>query len=207
MRQNGSQIMVFCGRDRTGLVQLAEGGLVELVFALRPPDQTFAFVTAGLDVERGHVPVLDAVQPGPEGTVGMPVTAVADILRLDTGTPQPPVALVRLRVDPQATAAQFEVRLATVAKTWTYHVVGAAPDSNLNIRHPDGRVTFTSLGAREGGDVPSLGFRSDQEIGLSALPSQRFELLGGGPLGRRVIIPALPTPKPGPTAEVYVRLN
>jgi hypothetical protein len=65
---NGPQIRVFAETDRTRLVEPAEGGMIEAWFALHPLNAEFLYVTAGLEVERGHVRVFDAMPVGPEGT-------------------------------------------------------------------------------------------------------------------------------------------
>jgi hypothetical protein len=205
--ERGPHITVACSDDRTGLLSHAKGGRIDVLFALRPDTMDFSFVTSGLAEEAGYVPVFDAVQVAPPSS-SQPSRQDREIAKVQAVGVRPPVAFVRAKIDPAATEVQFEARFRALEMPWTYHVIGGGSDAKLSIRDTAGEIAFANLGARRtGSSGTAIGFRSDKDIGLRARPQQRFELLGEGPFGNRVIVPVLPTPRPGPTADIYVNLT
>ena len=172
-----------------------------MLFALWSADPDLHFATTGLSDAPGQVAVLDA---GPVGRAA----AVPERTRTVPVTARPPLAFVELRVDPEAREQRFEARLAAREVFWTYHVLGGRPDAVLRIRDPQAQIDFAPLGTRQITDGRTAqSFRSSRTIALRARPPQRFELVGEGPFGPRVVLPVLPAPRPGPTGDFYVNLT
>lgn len=202
LRADAGRLQVFADADPAGLRAHAEAGKVTFRFALLPDDARIPYVTAMLDkgASAGAVPVLELSADG--------VATVRDARVLADPIQPRAIAFLHLAIDPEAEDARFRLVLPARALPWTYHVLGARDDATLSIRDTASAVTFalaettTTLGGR-----PARSFVSGSPIALRAHPLERFELVEDGPFGPRVIFPVLPTPQPGPTAEIYVNLS
>ncbi len=69
------------------------------------------------------------------------------------------------------------------------------------IRDPEDAITFNAIEPRKlsNGRI-ARRFRSAAPIEVRANPPERFELLGDGPFGQRVILPVLPAAAPDSTS-------
>ena len=111
---------------------------------------------------------------------------------------RPPLAVVRITVDPQAHDAAYHVRFAAVARFWTYHVIGGAADASYGIRDRANALGFQALGPRTlSNGARAQSFRSSEPIAERARPPARFELVSEGPFGPRVVHAGASLPPPG----------
>lgn len=202
LRTDAGRLQILADADPTGLRGWAEAGKVTFQFALLPEDARLLYVTGTLNegASEGAVPVLELSGDG--------VATVKDT-RMSTGQTQPrAIAFVRLAIDPDGEDARFRLVLPARALPWTYHVIGARDDANLRVRDTLTEVSFSIAEATTTPDGRSArSFVSEAPIALRAHPSERFELIEDGAFGPRVIVPVLPTPQPGPTADIYVTLS
>ena len=202
LRTDAGCLQFVADADSTGLRGWAEAGKVTFQFALLPEDALLPYVTATLNegASEGAVPVLELSSDG--------VVSVKDT-RMSTSQTQPrAIAFVHLAIDPDRDDARFRLVLPARAMPWTYHVIGARDDANLCIRDTKSEVAFgIAKAATTFGGRPARSFVSETPIALRAHPPERFELIEDGAFGPRVIVPVLPTPQPGPTADIYVTLS
>ena len=207
---------LFASEDRAALTHLAAEGALTLTFRLRPRVASLATVTATLAETRGQVVVIDG---GPEArralhagsTIGdaelRPLVAGEIVTPADVT--RPPLAIIRLALDPHARDVAVSARFGAVAQIWTYHVIGGAPDAAYGVRDRTQTMTFEPLGPRTmSNGARALSFRSSAPIPARARPAGRFELVSEGPFGARVVVPVLPAarPDPGAVAEILVNL-
>ena len=202
LRTDAGRLQILADADPMGLRGWAEAGKVTFQFALMPEVAWLPYVTATLNegASEGAVPVLELSSDG--------VATVKDT-RMSTSQTQPrAIAFVHLAIDPDRDDARFRLVLPARAMPWTYHVIGARDDANLCIRDTKSEVAFGIVKtATTPGGRALCSFVSETPIALRAHPPQRFELIEDGAFGPRVIVPVLPTPKPGPTADIYVTLS
>jgi hypothetical protein len=214
---------LFAARDRTALTLLADEGALALTFRLRPRDPALFAMTAAVAEARDRIVVLDP-GPVPPGALhrGDTVTdhdlrpLIADRPVTAADVTRPPLALVRITVDPHAGDAAYHVRFAAVERFWTYHVIGGAADASYAIRDRTSALEFEPLGPRTmSNGARAQSFRSRAPIAERARPPARLELVAEGPVGPRVVLPVLPCPRPGPghaepggatASEIYVNL-
>jgi hypothetical protein len=214
---------VYASENRTALRMLAADGALVLTFRLRPRDPSLAAVTGAVAEARDRIVVLDP-GPLPAGTLhrGDTVTEhdlrplIADRPVTSADVTSPPLAIVRLTVDPDGRDLAYSLRFGAVARFWTYHVIGGASDVSYGVRDRSNALTFEPLGLRVmSNGARAQSFRSSAPIPERARPVGRFELVSEGPFGPRVIVPVLPCPRPGPGAidpggapasEIYVNL-
>jgi hypothetical protein len=213
---------ILCVDDRTDLADFAEDGALTFVFRLLAEDPALIGITDTLADSRNSLFVLDSGLRAP-GPLHDTQTLAADDLRslkpddLITAADvlRPPLAIVRMRVAIDSSDAVYSVRFGASARYWTYHVMGGAPDSNFTIHDTVGDIGFNLLGPRAMADGRlATSFRSSDPIAYRARPGPRFELLGDGPFGPRVVLPVLPAAGPGsarldpdgpgPGADIYV---
>jgi hypothetical protein len=216
---------LFAADHRDALALLAEAGPLAITLRVRARSPALIAVTEPL--ARDRIAVLD---PGPRS--GGPLhagetVAAADLRPLAVDgliTPSdlasPPLAIVRVPVDPAAEDALFTIRFAAARRYWTYHVIGGSAGTSYAVRDPTGAVGFRPLGARRmSNGAPAQSFCSTAPIAEAARPAARFELTSEGPFGPRTVMPVLPCPRPGPGAidrsdgtaravsEIYVNIS
>jgi hypothetical protein len=225
LRLADGSAQLYAARDRTALALLADDGALALTFRLRPRDPALFAMTAAVADARDRIAVLDP-GPLPSGALhgGDTVTEndlrplIADRPVTPADVARPPLALVRITVDPQAQDAAYHLRFAAVERFWTYHLIGGAADASYHIRDRSNALEFEALGPRTmSNGAQAQSFRSSTPIAERARPTGRFELVAEGPFGPRVILPVLPCPRPGPGfvdpdgpragSEIYVNLS
>lgn len=192
---------LFADADRTALRAVAAAGELVLTLRLRPRDPALAAVTDVIAGARDRVAVIDSrdrLAGGPvsdgdlQGLAPGEIVTPADVAR-------PPLAIVRLPLDPDAVDEVRVLRFGAVARHWTYHVVGGATDAAFGIRDRANLLGFEPLGPRlMSNGARAQSFRSSAPIPERARPEARFELVSEGPFGPRVVMSTLPCPRPGP---------
>ena len=200
-RATPGRLDVYAESDREDLEALAENGELEFIFRIRADNTILPTVTSGLIsrdpmifvVEDGSVLrksetlSRDFLKPLQENGV----IKVSDLLR-------PPIAIIKLSISPLTKNETFIVHFEATENFWMYHLVGGEKDTAYSINDPDDTHSFESVEPRQlaNGQIAER-FRSTAPIAMRAHPTQRFELLGDGPFGKRVILPVLPAAAPG----------
>lgn len=215
-----ASVTIVADTDRDVLRDAAGGDVISMRFRVRVTEPDLATHTDIIDLTGDQIAVI-SVEAGAvtelEAT-DMRDRQVDDVLTAED-VRMPPLAVLLVDVPVDATDDVRAARFRASERRWTYHVIGGAAEGALQVRDPEGRVAFTSLGLTSmanGRDARS--FQSEIAIEASARPPQRFELLASGDHGDRVLIPVLPTPGPGafrparadpggpPISEIYVNL-
>lgn len=206
MRRGTGWIEVYADADRGTLRQLADSKSLAFTFRLREISPNVASVTAGLSDVRGRIAVIDRDldQSGPLHAGD--ILGEADFRPLEVGkliepgdVAQPPLAVLRLRPDPEARDLRCTLRFGAAERFWTYHVMGSRENATLGIRDREDAISFEALGEkRMANGMQALSFRSSRPIPARARPENRFELVSEGPFGPRVLLSSLPSPRPGP---------
>lgn len=212
---------LFAAEDRRGLAAVADGGALALTFRAYAADPRLVAVTAVLAEAGDAVAVVELAAGEAERRL-----VAADLRAVASGGPLTeadlrlrPMAVVRLSVDPEARDQRHDLRFGTVARFWTYHVIGGAAEAAYRVQDRAGAVGFRPLGARVlSNGARAQSFRSEVPIAERARPAVRFELLADGPFGPRSVVETLPCPRPGPggidieggapvaAADIYVNL-
>ncbi|MEL6679933.1 MAG: hypothetical protein AAFQ51_14595 [Pseudomonadota bacterium] len=209
-----------------GVIKAVPGGLICGVPEGADPaslDMPLPFDVVATD------PVVASVTEG-LGTLGrapiFPVTVVpqaTDTVRLSSDSAETlvtrPDVVARLLVTADAAGRELSasVEFDSVARIWTYNVIGGDAGVPLSVRDTAGAVRFEAAAERTlpTGAVARC-FRSADPIRLRERPEERFELVSEGPFGPRTLVPLLPAPAPTAlrkdpasgaiTSDIYVTL-
>lgn len=220
MKSTPAAIDVFAEADREALRNAVGGDTATLCFRLRTTDRTFVAYTDIFNSAQQGLAVL-SVNAGavttPKAT-DIRALKVSDVLTA-ADLARPPLAVLLVDIPVDASNDARTIRFEASHWRWIYHVVGGDAAQALEVRDPEGRVSFAPLGVSQTPNgTDSRPFRSEVTIEASTRPSQRFELVAPGEFGDRVLIAVLPTPSAmalrpdrdepgGPlVADIYVNL-
>ena len=223
LRAIAGRLDIFADDNRAVLNHWTKEGKVPFVFRVRSTDPDLPSVTAGLATSRRKLFLLDDDHDeGLERGDAVPLESLTPAdpggFILTSDALNPPMGILRMRIDPKDRELQRVVQFQAEARHWVYHVVGGPANANYSIRDTQGEVTFDALGEHQlSNGARALRFRSNTPIPMRARPKARFELLDDGPFGERVIVPVLPAARagaasPDPTgdgvgSDIYVNIT
>ena len=223
LRAIAGRLDIFADDNRAVLKHWTKEGKVPFVFRLRSTDPDLPTVTAGLSTARRKLFLLDSdLDEGLARGDAVPLETLGPAepggLVLTSDALNPPMAILRMRIDPKDREIERFVRFEADARHWIYNVVGGPANANYAIRDTVGDTKFESLGAHVlSNGATALRFRSTVPIPMRARPKARFELLDDGPFGERVVVPVLPAARagvgaPDPTgngvgSDIYVNIT
>lgn len=205
MRVGTGWIEVYASEDRSTLRQIAAGDGLVFTLRLRPQNPTLTSVTATISEAEGRIAVIDRDRPESGALFAGETLGEAELRPLqpdgiivDADLYQTPLAIVRLTLDPDIKDARYALHFGAAERFWTYHVTGGRGDASLGIRDKSEAISFEALGEHVmANGVRARSFRSSAPIPARARPENRFELVSEGPFGPRVLLSALPCPRPG----------
>ena len=223
LRAISGRLDIFADDNRAVLQHWTRDGTVPFVFRLRSTDPDLPTVTAGLATARRKLFLLDSdLDDALARGDAVPPEAIHPAepggLVLTSDALNPPMAIMRMRIDPKEREIERFVRFEADARHWIYNVVGGPANANYSIRDSQGNVEFENLGDHAlSNGARAVRFRSNVPIPVRARPQARFELMDDGPFGERVVVPVLPaaragvgTPDPagnGIGSDIYVNLT
>ena len=211
---------IFAIETRGDLALFANDGLLTFLFRVRPKDASVVVFTEFLDLAKDQIAVA-TIEAGAATGIGEAQLRprVVDDIVTSQDVLRPPLAILRVTVPLTARAEVRQVRFAASRRCWTYYVLGGDTAEDIHVRDRDGDVAFDALGALPmSNGRQARAFRSQTPIVANVRPPQRFELVGAGAHGERVLISTLPCPLPDsprpprddpagpPVSEVYVTL-
>jgi hypothetical protein len=206
MRRGTGWVEVQASTERGALRQASLAGDLSFTFRLREQTPNVVSVTAVLSDARRKLAVLDRERPAAGPLQTGQTLGRADLRPLKAGgliededVQRPPLAILRLRLDPEARDLRYTLHFGAAEQFLTYHVMGVRADAALGIRDKAHAVSFEALGEHElANGMLARSFRSSAPIPARARPESRFELVSEGPRGSRVLLSSLPSPRPGP---------
>ncbi|WP_424932710.1 hypothetical protein [Amaricoccus macauensis] len=205
IRTGTGWVEVYAPDDRSNLQEFAHGGGLEFTLRLRAQNPTLASVTSAIAEATGMIAVIERDHPESGSLQVGETLSTADLRPLevdglieDQDLKQQPLAIMRLMLGPDTHDARYNLRFGAAERFWTYHVTGSKGNATMGIRDKTDAVSFEALGQHVlSNGMRATSFRSKAPIPARANPGNRFELISEGPHGHKVLLSALPCPKPG----------